>query len=69
MFINTGIVAEVVWVEGIVIEETKILKGQCDEWTVHVDVKVTQDDGRRGVYSLSCLPMSLVNQGGVDRDW
>lgn len=35
VIINTGIVAEVAWVEGIVTEETKVLKGKCDEWTVH----------------------------------
>lgn len=35
LFINTRLVAEAVWVAGIIIEGAKILKRRCDEWTVH----------------------------------
>lgn len=42
---------------------------QCDKWAVQVVVEVIQDDGSRGAENLSCLPMCLVNQGGVDGGW
>lgn len=34
-----------------------------------MNVRVTQNDGRRSLESLSCLPVSLVNQGDVDGGW
>lgn len=56
-------------IEDIEIEESKVLKGQHDEWVVPVDVEVTQDNGRRGVESRSCLPKTLSSQEGVDGGW
>lgn len=46
----------------------KALKGECNEWVVHMNVRDTHQspDGRRRLEGLSCLPMSVVNQGDVD---
>lgn len=38
---------------------------------VHMNVRVTlqSPDGRKRLEGLSCLPMSLVNQGDVNGGW